>query len=127
MQMAFERIGGIIGTWRLVATHALDDHGRPMRAPYGPQPQGIVVFGADGRMMAVLCDGRAQLPAGETIREYNSYCGNFTFDGEQLVTLVDASSNPDWVGGEQVRAVRFEGERLMLKNGKRLLEWERSA
>ena len=127
MQMAFQRIRGIIGSWRLVATHAVDDHGRPMPAPYGPQPQGIVVFSADGRMMAVLCDGRARLPAGEIIREFSSYCGNFTFDGEQLVTLVDASSNPGWVGGEQVRAVRFAGECLMLKNGNRSLVWERLA
>jgi hypothetical protein len=134
--MTFARISSLIGTWRLVATRAVDDQGRPMRAPYGPKPQGIVVFGVEGRMLAVLCDGRPSLPAGETVREFNSYAGNFTFDGEQLVTLVDASSNPHWIGGEQIRVVRFEAARMILVppprpwqgiNQHRTLEWERQS
>lgn len=123
--MTFARISSLIGTWRLVATSAVDDQGRPAGAPYGPVPQGIVVFGADGRMLAVLTDGRPVLPAGDTVREFNSYAGNFTFDGDELVTRVDASSNPNWIGGEQIRKARFEGERLILVNGLRTLAWER--
>ena len=53
----------IVGTWRLVATKAHDDAGRSLPPPYGPQPMGLVVFQADGRMMTVLCDGRADLAA----------------------------------------------------------------
>jgi hypothetical protein len=34
---------------------------------------GRVMFNAEGRMMAVTCDGRPQLPAG-TVRAYSSYC-----------------------------------------------------
>ena len=124
--MNFELISRLIGTWRLVATSAVDASGRAAPAPYGPVPQGLVTFGADGRMMAVLCDGRPSLPLGAA-REYNSYAGNFTFDGEHLVTEVDASSNPSWVAGEQVRAARFDGERLILLNGRRTLTWERVA
>ena len=51
---------------------------------------GRVVFTTDGRMMAVLCDGRPSLPAGMA-RDYSSYCGNYTFDGSRLVTRVDAA------------------------------------
>ena len=125
--MTFERIRNLIGTWRLVATHAVDERGRPVGAPYGPIPQGIAVFGVDGRMMAVLADGRTALPAGAAAREYNSYCGNFTFDGDSLITQVDGSSNAAWIGGEQVRTARFDGERLILQNGRRTLTWERVA
>jgi len=57
-------IANIVGTWRLVMTRAHDDAGEPMLAPYGPKPMGIVVFSADGRMIAVLCDGRLVEPAG---------------------------------------------------------------
>lgn len=124
--MKFELISRLIGTWRIVATRAVDASGRAAAPPYGPVPQGLVTFGADGRMMAVLCDGRPVLPQG-TRREYNSYAGNFTFDGDQLVTEVDASSNPHWVGGMQARTVRFQGDRLVLQNGRRTLEWERLA
>jgi hypothetical protein len=104
----------IIGTWRLVKTLARNDAGAPMHPPYGPKPRGLVVFYPDKRMMSVLCDGRSELPPGETVREYNSYCGNYEFDGENLVTRVDASASKDRIGGEQRRFVRFEGEHMVL-------------
>src|SRR6516165_6280162 len=53
-------------------------------------------------MMSVVCDGRKELPAGAS-REYSSYCGNYTFDGEKLVTRVDAASDLSRNGGDQVR------------------------
>jgi hypothetical protein len=55
----------------------------------------------------------AARPAGVS-REYNSYCGNYTYDGEKLVTRVDAASDPSRIGGDQVRGVRFEGARMVL-------------
>ena len=70
----------IVGTWRLVETAGHDPEGRPLAPPYGPVPMGIVTFTAEGRMMAVLCDGRTAMPEGEK-REYNSYCGNYSVEG----------------------------------------------
>ena len=64
-------------------------------------------------MMSVVCDGRKELPAGVS-REYSSYCGNYTYDGEKLVTRVDAASDPSRIGSDQVRGVRFEGARMIL-------------
>jgi hypothetical protein len=107
-------VGGIVGTWRLAMTRAHDDAGEPMHAPYGPVPMGVVMFSADGRMVAVLCDARPQLPAEEDEREYSSYCGNYTFDGTTLITRVDAAADRSRLGGDQVRRVRFDGDRLVL-------------
>jgi hypothetical protein len=104
----------IIGTWRLVAAAARDADGNALPAPYGPNGMGRVVFTADGRMMAVLCDGRPDLPPG-VVRDYSSYCGNYTFDGKRLVTRVDAALDPSRVGSDQVREVRFEGDRMILR------------
>jgi hypothetical protein len=96
---------------------------------------GRVVLAADGRMMAVLCDSRRELPAGVT-REYSSYCGNYTFDGGRLVTRVDAASDPSRIGSDQVREVRFEDGLMVLRpplraygSGveQRELYWERIA
>ena len=60
-----------------------------------------------------MCDGRKELPAGVS-REYSSYCGNYTYDGEKLVTRVDAASDPSRIGSDQVRRVSFEGSRMIL-------------
>ena len=104
----------IVGTWRLVAATAKDANGKALPPPYGGQGMGRVAFTAEGRMMAVTCDGRTELPPG-TRREYSSYCGNYSFDGTRLVTRVDAASDPGRIGGEQVREVSFDGERMILK------------
>jgi hypothetical protein len=107
-------VGSIVGTWRLAMTRAHDDAGQPMHAPYGPVPMGVVMFSADGRMVAVLCDARPQLPADEEEREYSSYCGHYTFDGTTLITRVDAAADRSRLGGDQVRRVRFDGDHLVL-------------
>jgi hypothetical protein len=103
----------IVGTWRLVAAAAHDGNGQPL-PPYGAKGMGRVAFSADGRMMSVVCDGRLELPLGAH-RDYSSYCGNYTFDGAQLVTTVDAASDPARIGSEQVRDVRFDGDRMILR------------
>ena len=111
--------GRIVGTWRLKSTKGHDDAGKIVSPPYGPIPMGLVVFAADGRMMAVLCDGRAVLPPNEP-RQFMSYAGNYTFDGETLSTRVDASSDASRIGGDQVRSVRFKNGDLVLAPPRRL-------
>jgi hypothetical protein len=90
-----------------------NDAGEAMCAPYGPKPMGIVTFNSEGRMIAVLCDGRTDLPA-EHEREFNAYAGNFSFDGCTLLTRVDVASDIRSLGGNQTRRVRFDGNRLVM-------------
>ena len=122
-----------IGTWRLAVATATDANGNKKEVPFGPRGMGLVTLTADGRMMAVLVDGRKNLPDGAK-REYSSYCGNYTFDGSTLTTIVDAASDPARMGSAQVRKVRFEGDRMILMppstevNGVKVtreLAWER--
>ncbi|MCB1546890.1 MAG: lipocalin-like domain-containing protein [Hyphomicrobiaceae bacterium] len=125
----------ITGTWRLVRATAVTSDGRPLPPPYGgDKAMGTVTLRSDGRMAAVLCDGRSTIPAGET-REYSSYCGAYTCDGKRLVTRVDAAADAERLGTDQVRDVRFEGAIMVLRppprayrNGTiehRELYWER--
>jgi len=125
----------IVGTWRLVAATARDANGQLLPPPYGSKGMGRVTFSAEGRMMSVVCDGRPELPPG-VHRDYSSYCGNYTFDGARLVTRVDAASDPTRIGSEQVRDVRFDGDRMILRppprrsndgTEQRELAWERLA
>jgi Lipocalin-like domain len=126
-------IPDIVGVWKLVAATTTDPSGAQVAVPYGPRGMGIVSLTSDGRMMAVLVDGRSKLPDGAK-RDYSSYCGNYTFDGGTLVTTVDANSDPTRFTAPQVRKVRFDGERMILqppplqRDGvtlKRELTWEK--
>lgn len=130
---AAEAATTVVGIWRLAGGSMVDPKGQSMGVPYGPRGMGIVSLTADGRMMAVLVDGRATLPDG-TRREYSSYCGNYTFDGTTLTTIVDAASDPGRFGVPQVRKVRLEEGRMILvppaveRDGVKLhreLAWER--
>lgn len=123
----------IVGTWRLVTTAAHDRDGNPLPNPYGPTPIGTASFTAGGRMIAALCDGRAELPDG-TAREYVSYIGSYVYDGETLTTRVDGTSDAPRLGTDQVRRVAFEGELMVLRPPEdtvggvarqRILTWER--
>ena len=125
----------IVGTWKLAAAVARDRNGNPLPAPYGGKGMGRLALAADGRMMAVTCDGRPELPPGAS-RAYSSYCGNYSFDGARLVTRVDAASDPARIGSDQVREVSFDGDRMILKPPPRQTEageeyreitWERIA
>ncbi len=104
----------VYGTWRLVRAIARDGDGKELPAPYAGHGMGRVMLSPEGRMMAVVCDGRREIP-GDGKREYSSYCGNYTFDGRQLITHVDAASDPSRIGSDQVRDVRFEGGLMVLR------------
>jgi hypothetical protein len=125
----------IVGTWKLAAAAARDRDGNKLPDPYGGKGMGRVMFDAEGRMMAVTCDGRPLLPAGAS-RTYNSYCGNYTFDGSRLITRVDAASDSSRIGSDQVREVSFDGDSMILRPPPRQTEageeyreltWERIA
>src|SRR5580704_14296380 len=96
------RMQSIVGTWKLLHATARDAAGAARPLPYGGKALGRLTLTADGRVMSVVCDGRTELPAGV----------HYTYDGERLVTRVDAASDPTRIGSDQVRGVRFEGERM---------------
>ena len=123
----------LTGTWRLIKTECITADGTKLEPPYGgTSAMGLVSMSASGRLVCVLCDSRENPPGSS--REYNSYCGAYTYDGKQLTTRVDVSANASWVGTDQIRDVSFEDEVMVLKptqntgpvsDGQRVLYWVR--
>jgi hypothetical protein len=103
----------IVGDWRLVGETVIDAAGQALPPFYGPEPLGFASFTPAGRMIVALSDGRSGPVDGP--RSYLSYCGAYTFDGTQLVTLVDGASVPQFMESPQIRNARFEGDRLILR------------
>ena len=89
----------IVGTWRLVATKAHDDAGKPLPPPYGPTPTGVVTFQADGRMLTVLCDGRATLSKRLSARLQWALCGH----GLQRTLLAPPAAGANGPRGHPMR------------------------
>jgi hypothetical protein len=104
----------LVGTWALLRGTCTAADGTPRPEPYGPKGMGRVSFSPDGYMVAVVCDCRADLPD-DVEREYNSYCGTYTFDGKRLVTKVFANSDPRRLSVDQIRDIHFEGKLLVMR------------
>lgn len=121
----------LLGSWRLVSYETTDAHGRKGR-PYG-DAVGRISYDANGNMAGqVMRPDRAPATA---YAGYIAYFGTFEVaaDERSVVHHVHGSLNPAWVGGDQVRSLRFDGARLILstvtsKDGVAItheLTWER--
>lgn len=102
----------LVGTmWKVVEARSFDEAGRKL-LPLGPNPIGFIVFDAV-RMIGALGDGRPSLPLNSPPRFYLSYTGTYKIDGDELTTLVDDASRPEFIV-DQVRRILFENENRMV-------------
>jgi len=104
----------LVGTWALIAHVNTDDEGRVLPSTYGPQGIGLIQFCATGRMMVTLADGRAHIPAADRRRFYSSYTGLWHWQGDTLIVDVDAATDPERIGGQQIRRVHYADNVLSL-------------
>jgi hypothetical protein len=121
----------LIGSWRLVSYETTDAAGRKGR-PYG-DAVGRISYDANGNMAGQVM--RPDRSPADPARGYIAYFGTYEVapDGRSVVHHVHGSLNPAWVGGDQVRQLRFDGDRLILstetrKDGAAIrheLTWER--
>ncbi len=105
------------GCWRLVSfdTELQDSNERTQ--PWGTDPNGYLIFGADGRMM-VLITANAREPGNTDeklvalFRTVMAYTGRYRIDGDRFITKVDASWHEAWNGSEQERSYKLDGDTL---------------
>ena len=132
----------LVGMWRLVSYETIERDGRRGK-PYG-DAVGRLQYDDLGNMAGQLMrPERARVEIGDGAAQqvraaylgYIAYFGTYKVaaDGASVVHHVEGALNPGWVGGDQVRALRFDGERLVLsaeilKAGQKVthvLTWEK--
>ena len=117
----------ILGSWKLISFEVELRNATERQRPFGQNPNGYLILGPDGRMMALLTaeerkPGQKDSDAAALFRTMMSYTGRYRVDGSKFITKVDASWNESWNGGEQVRFWEVEGDRLVIRN-----QWAPSA
>ncbi len=132
----------LVGSWRIVSFHSEIQDSGERGMPLGDAPKGYIVFTPEGRTMSYLeASGRKQPQTDEeraaAFRTLLAYTGRYRIEGERFITSVDGAWNAVWVGTDQVRTFRIEGDRLYIatnwakapiyKNrvGRAVLVWER--
>jgi hypothetical protein len=137
----------LIGSWLLRSwVLTLDDGSR--ETPFGAEPQGLVVYTTDGRMITTI--GSRERPSAGTdlssgddaarlkaIKTFIAYSGTFTIDRDDVVHTVEMSLDPAWIGTQQRRHVELSdgGRTLILstdpllvvgRRGRHRLTWKRA-
>jgi hypothetical protein len=108
----------IVGTWKLVSVIYEDAQTKERTPVLGEHPRGYQIATPEGRWLAlVTADGRGvpknDEDRAQALRTMIAYTGRYRIEDGKVITKVDAAWNEAWVGGEQVRFVRFEGNDLL--------------
>ncbi len=120
MQSGFaEEHAQVTGVWKLVSYEVEIQATGQKEYPMGQSPTGYVIFTPEGRVFFVL-SGEGRKPA-KTVQEradlLNSlvaYTGTYRLEGDRWITKVEVAWNPEWVGTEQTRSFKVEGNRMQV-------------
>lgn len=109
----------IQGAWKLVSYEVEVQATGEKMFPMGKNPTGYAIFSPESRVWFVLTgDGRkpAKTATGKAalLDSLIAYAGKYRLVGDKWITSVEVAWNPAWVGTEQSRTFRVEGERLQV-------------
>jgi hypothetical protein len=118
----------VVGTWKLVSVVARPASGGEAVNAMGENPSGFLTYTSDGRVTAILASGGRQNlsmadPIGassaeraEAFATFIAYAGRYTADADRITHHVEVSWLQNWVGGDQVRFARLQGDLLTLSS-----------
>ena len=109
----------IIGIWKLVAYEVEIQATSQKELVMGKNPTGYTIFTPEGRVWFVLTgEGRKVAKTiedrAELLNTLVAYTGMYRIEEDKWITKVDVAWNPEWVGTEQRRFFKVDGERLQV-------------
>lgn len=118
-------MSSLVGTWTLLSMISRDEVTGNETKIWGDAPIGFLTYTEDGRMSAVLASARRAIStdsAGEApieeqamlFRQSVAYAGKYSLSEGGVVHHVEVATDPTWIGKDQKRFTRFEGETLII-------------
>lgn len=119
----------IAGSYRVVSVERTAESGQVV-TPFGPDPDGILIYTPEGMMTAVVgASRRAPLDLdllGATVsatdealaqafRSAHGFAGTFTLGDGVITHHIVVSTVPNWAGTAQVRPFALDGDVLTLR------------
>jgi hypothetical protein len=111
----------IVGTWKLLSVMYEDQQTKELTPVLGQKPKGSQIATPEGRWLALVTAEGRKVPQtdeerAQALRSMISYSGRYRVEDNKVITKVEIAWNESWVGGEQVRFVRFEGDKLYIES-----------
>jgi hypothetical protein len=105
----------VFGTWRMVSFYTEDVETKVRNNLYGERPNGVIGFTPQGRFFAVVTTKDRMAPKAveeqaAAFRTTIAYSGKYRLEEDRFITNVDVAWNEAWVGTEQVRYWRLDGD-----------------
>jgi hypothetical protein len=119
--------GSVVGSWKVTSVEHFTDDGT--LHPFGDDPQGFLMYSAEGLMSAVLmAAGRPNLAMDlllgsstatpeETVAAFHSaygFAGTYVVEGSVITHQLLVSTVQNWVGTSQVRPFELEDDVVSL-------------
>jgi hypothetical protein len=107
----------LLGLWKIVSFET-EYQGTSEREPsLGKNPTGYNLYTPEGRVWSIITGEGREAPKTDQDRaglfkSMFALTGMYRVEGDKLITKVDVSWNPTWLGTEQVRTFKIDGDRL---------------
>ncbi|MEE9389264.1 MAG: lipocalin-like domain-containing protein [Paracoccaceae bacterium] len=115
----------LTGTWQLISWY--NTHGDGHNSyPLGSDATGYISYSTDGFVFVHLMAANRALYSvndpfsgsaaedSSALKSHITYAGPYDFHGDHVIHNVTQSSCPNWVGTQQHRMVKFDGDTLIL-------------
>ena len=111
----------IVGVWKLVSVMYEDQETKTLAPVLGDNPKGYQIATRDGHWLALATPSARKIPKTEGERAQAfvrliAYSGRYRIEDNTITTKVEVAWNESWVGGEQVRHIRFEDDKLFIES-----------
>jgi Lipocalin-like domain len=108
----------LVGVWKIESIYTETRTGG-QRKSYGERPNGYGVLTREMRAMVIITAENRKAPATDAdnraaFQSMISYSGIYRVENDRFITTVDTSWNEAWVGTEQERFVKLEGDTMTL-------------
>jgi len=110
----------LVGAWKLVSCFMEDVETKEQKPLWGERPNGYIVLTPEGRWIVVqTAEGRKAPKTDEdraaAFRSMLAYSGKYRTEGNKIIIKVDIAWDESWIGTDQVRHYRIEGNRLHIE------------
>jgi hypothetical protein len=103
----------LLGTWKLISFQVATEDGDERHDVYDAHPRGCLVI-TERRFTALLTAGDEPRNADRaTLFDHlMAYSGAYRIEADKVIATVDIAWHPSWLGTEQTRFFRLEGDKL---------------
>jgi hypothetical protein len=107
----------LLGVWKLESFYTELKATGERKNIFGEKPNGYLILTPEKRMMALLtAEGRKQPNTDEdriaAFWSMSAYSGIYRVEGDKWITNVDVAWTETWIGSDQIRFFKLEGDTL---------------